>query len=135
MAEHLRLSVVTPERAIVDAEADQIQVPGLDGYLGILPGHAPLFSELAVGRLTFTHAGHTQVLAIAGGFVEILDDHVRVLAAIAETAGDIDVDRAQQSRDRATALLRSGGADVDYERLQASARRAATRLEVARKSD
>jgi F-type H+-transporting ATPase subunit epsilon len=130
VAERLRLSVVTPERALLEEEAEEVQVPGLNGYLGILPGHAPLFSELAIGRLSYRQASGTGSLMIAGGFVEVLDDDVRVLASVAEPATEIDVTRAREALRRARARLGTGGGDVDYDRALAAAHRASARIEV-----
>ena len=133
MAASLRLTVVTPERQLIDAEADEVQVPGLGGYLGILPGHAPMFSELSVGRLSYTRAGRTRSLAVAGGFVEVLDDQVRVLADVAESEGDIDVARAEDALRRARQAPQGSGDPGEYQQALAAERRALSRLEVAGK--
>jgi F-type H+-transporting ATPase subunit epsilon len=133
MAQVLQLTVVSPERALVDVEAQEVVVPGLGGYLGILPGHAPLFSELSIGLLSYKSNGGGGTLAIAGGFVEVLDDQVRVLATVAESDRDIDPARATEAYRRAQARLRgeSAGEDrVDYDRALRAAHRAAARLEV-----
>ena len=130
MADSLKLTVVSPERALVDAEADEVQIPGLNGYFGILPGHAALFSELSIGKLSYTLSGKTESLALAGGFVEVLDDQVRVLATIAESVADIDVARARQSLQRAQGRL-NGDDAIDYARARAAERRAVSRIELA----
>jgi F-type H+-transporting ATPase subunit epsilon len=131
VANTLRLSVVTPERELIDIEVTEVVVPGLDGYFGVLPGHAPLFSELAAGRLTYRHGGSSESLAVSGGFVEVLDDQVRVLASVAEARSQIDVGRANEAYRRARERLGGKGEDVDYERALAAADRASTRLEVS----
>jgi F-type H+-transporting ATPase subunit epsilon len=86
MADTFQLEVATPERLFVDEQATQAELPGKDGYMGILPGHAPLLSALGAGNLTFTAGGSEKVLKIDGGFVEVFDNHVRVLADHAEFA-------------------------------------------------
>ena len=131
MADSIKLTVVSPERALVEAEADEVQVPALGGYMGILPGHAALFSELGIGRLSYSLKGRTKSLALAGGFVEVLDNHVRVLATVAESDEGIDVPRARQALQRAQDRLSGGAEETDYDRARAAARRAAARLEVA----
>jgi F-type H+-transporting ATPase subunit epsilon len=131
MAEGLNLTVVTPERALIQEEVDQVQVPGLGGYLGLLPGHAPLFSELAIGELSYTREGRTHSIALAKGFVEISNDKVRVLADVAEPAVDIDIDRAREALQRAEERISKGGDGVDYPRALAALERAAIRIAIA----
>ena len=82
----LDLQVVTPERELVHEQVDEVQIPGKDGYLGILPGHAALLSELGDGVLSYRADGHQRQLTVRGGFLEVLENHVRVLADAAETA-------------------------------------------------
>lgn len=135
MADGLKLTVVSPEKALLDAEADEVQVPGLNGYFGILPGHAALFSELAIGHLSYTRQGRTESLALAGGFVEVLDDQVRVLATVAESGQDIDVPRAREALARARGRLEGGDDATDYDRALAAERRAESRLGVAEGRD
>ena len=84
MAETIELEIVTPERLVVKDRAEEIQIPGRNGYLGILPGHAPLITELAVGEITYTNAGVSTRLAVAWGFAEVLPDKVTILAETAE---------------------------------------------------
>jgi len=91
----IELEVATPERPLVKESVSDVQIPGKDGMLGILPGHAPLLSELGSGALVYTVSGRKQKLAVQGGFVEVLPEHVRVLADIAERGEDIDVNRAR----------------------------------------
>jgi len=133
MADTIQLTVVTPDRALVDEAVDELQVPGLNGYLGVLPGHAPLFSELTIGELSYRQAGRSESLAISRGFVEVMDNAVRVLADVAEPAGSIVVERATQARTRAQELISSGGDDTDYPRAQAAVERAESRLKIAKK--
>src|SRR6202046_995758 len=105
MADTFQLEIVTPEKKVVDTAASEIQIPGKNGYLGILPGHAPLISELAVGEITYRNGNITQRLAVAWGFDEVLPDKVTILAETAERAAEIDTTRAQASKQRAEANL------------------------------
>ncbi len=134
MADQLELEIVTPERLVVKDHADEVQIPGKNGYLGVLPGHAPLITELAVGQITYRAAGATQHLAVAWGFAEVLPDKVTILAETAERADEIDVARAEQARQKAEAELASGNPDLDYPRILGALRRAETRLQVAKQS-
>lgn len=84
MADSLQIDIVTPEKQILSQRAEYAEIPGKDGYMGILPGHAPLLSELGDGELSYTFGGRTERLHISGGYVEVRDDHVRVLADRAE---------------------------------------------------
>ena len=109
----LHLQLVSPERVLVDQDVDEVQIPGLDGYLGILPGHAPLLSELkAGGVLSYKSAGAEKVLAVFGGFVEVQPDRVRILADAAERKEEINVEAARQELSKAVEL-------DDIERAQA----------------
>src|SRR6266853_5192557 len=109
----IHLTIVTPERSLVDEQAEEIQIPGAEGYLGVLPGHAPLFTDLKVGELGFRRGSRWVWLSVAWGFAEVLPDQVRVLAETAERANEIDVDRATRAKERAERLLSQGGQDVD----------------------
>ena len=84
MANTLHVEIATPEKLVVDRQADYAEIPGKDGYMGILPGHAALLSELGQGKLTLTTSGKTESFTITGGYVEVRDDHVRVLADAVE---------------------------------------------------
>jgi F-type H+-transporting ATPase subunit epsilon len=127
----LLLEIVTPDRALVREEVDEIQVPGAEGYLGILPGHAPLLATLKVGELWYRVGQERHYLAIAGGFVEVLPDRVTVLAQIAERAQEIDVARAEAARKRAEERLARPSADLDLERARIALMKALIRLQVA----
>src|SRR6185503_8761387 len=111
----IKLSIVTPERSLVSEDVDEVQIPGASGYFGVLPGHAPLFSELMVGELSYRKGTTWTHLVAAWGFVEVINDQVRVLAETAERAADIDLERAVRSKERAEERMRKGG-DVDYDR-------------------
>ena len=110
-----------------------MQIPGKNGYLGVLPGHAPLITELAVGEITYRRGGSTQRLAVAWGFAEVLPEKVTILAQTAERSEEVDAARAERARERAEARLKSGGSDTDYVRAQAALERAQARLDVAGK--
>src|SRR5579863_9663937 len=133
MADTFQLEIVTPEKMVVRDVAEEMQIPGKNGYLGILPRHAPLITELAVGEITYRGGGETHRLAVAWGFAEVLPDKVTILAETCEHPTEIDTKRAQESKQRAEQRLRSGSTDVDYPRAAAALERAETRLEVAEK--
>src|SRR5215204_4646808 len=99
MAEKIQLEVVTPERRVLAEPVDMVTVPGLGGELGILPGHTPLISQLQTGVLSYTTAGRTLQLHVSGGFLEVRDDHVSVLAEVAERPEEIDAARARLARE------------------------------------
>jgi len=100
MADKIQLEVVTPERRVLAEPVDMVTVPGLGGELGILPGHTPLISQLQTGVLTYVAEGKSSQLHVSGGFVEVRDDHVSVLAEVAERPEEIDAARARLSRDQ-----------------------------------
>jgi len=127
----LSLEIVTPDRALVREEVDEIQLPGAEGYLGILPGHAPLLATLKVGELWYRVGQERHYLSIAGGFVEVLPDRVTVLAQIAERAQEIDIARAEAARTRAEERLGRPSADLDLERARVALGKALIRLQVA----
>jgi F-type H+-transporting ATPase subunit epsilon len=133
MTDTFQLEIVTPEKMVVKDVAEEMQIPGKNGYLGILPGHAPLITELAVGEITYRHGGETHYLSVAWGFAEVLPDKVTVLAETCERADEIDVQRAQESRQRAEERLKSGKTEVDYPRAEVALQKAETRLDVAEK--
>jgi F-type H+-transporting ATPase subunit epsilon len=133
MADTFQLEIVTPEKMVVNEQAEEAQIPGKQGFLGILPGHAPLITELAVGEITYRSAGQTHHLALAWGFAEVLPDKVTILAETAERPQEIDVKRAQESKQRAEERLNSGKTEVDYTRAEDALQRAETRLQVAQK--
>jgi F-type H+-transporting ATPase subunit epsilon len=133
MADSFQLEIVTPEKKVVDTEASEAQIPGKNGYLGILPGHAPLITELSVGEVKFHAGGQEQKLAVAWGFAEVLPDKVTILAETAERPSEIDVERARKAKERAEQRLTSGDTNVDVERALAAIHKAETRLEVAEK--
>jgi len=132
VANTFQLEIVTPAKLLVKDAAEEVQIPGLSGYLGILPGHAPLLTELAVGVITYKTSGTTHTLAVAWGFAEVLPDKVTILAEAAEQPQEIDVERAQKAKERAEQLLKSNNPEVDYARAEDALQRAETRLNVAK---
>jgi F-type H+-transporting ATPase subunit epsilon len=132
MANTFQLEIVTPSRLLVKDAAEEAQIPGVTGYLGILPGHAPLITELGVGEITYKASGATHTLSVAWGFMEVLPDKVTILAEAAERPHEIDVERAQKAKDRAEQRLKSNDVEVDYTRAEDALQRAETRLDVAK---
>jgi F-type H+-transporting ATPase subunit epsilon len=129
MAEQLELEIATPERELVKEQVSDVQLPGKDGYLGILPGHAALLGQLGAGALCYTASGQSHYLAVDGGFVEILDDHVRVLADSAEKAETINLDKAKSELQKATEQLNN--TEIDPEVSLAAVNRAQARVNAA----
>ena len=134
LATHLTLELVTPDRPVVRESVDEIQIPGSEGYLGVLPGHAPLLTSLQVGELWFRQGADTSYVSVAYGFAEILPDRVTILAQIAERAEDIDTERAQEAERRARERLTKSVEDVDFERARISELKSLVRLRVASKT-
>jgi F-type H+-transporting ATPase subunit epsilon len=128
---HLALEIVTPERAVVHESVDEVQIPGSEGYFGVLPGHTPLMASLQVGQLWYRKGTEKTFISIAFGLAEVMPDRVILLAQIAERADDIDVDRAQAAKQRAEQRLSAHGRDLDLERARVALMKAMTRLNVA----
>ncbi|HEU0119549.1 MAG TPA: ATP synthase F1 subunit epsilon [Bryobacteraceae bacterium] len=133
MAATFELEVATPDRLLVKDQVTEAQIPALNGYLGILPDHAPLLSELGSGLLTYVIGGKTNSVVISGGWVEVLPTGTRVLAATAERPDEIDLKRAKESLDRAERRLKEAG-DWDIARALRAAERARARMEAASKT-
>ena len=130
----LTLEIVTPDRSLVTEQVDEVELPGAEGYFGVLPGHAPLLATLQVGELWYRVGNDTRYLAIAFGFVEVLPERVTVLAQIAERAEDIDVARAEAAKRRAeerVARPMSPQAELDFERARVALMKSLIRLQVA----
>jgi F-type H+-transporting ATPase subunit epsilon len=131
MADQLQLEVVTPARRVLSEPVNSVTVPGRNGEMQILPGHAALISELQTGVLAYNQGGATSRLHVSGGFVEISDDRVSVLAEIAERPEEIDVKRANEGKSKAQDLL-AKGTDIDFEKVRAKLMRNLTRLDLAK---
>jgi F-type H+-transporting ATPase subunit epsilon len=127
----LTLEIVTPDRGLVTEQVDEVQLPGAQGYFGVLPGHTPLLATLQVGELWYRIGQEKHYLAIAFGFVEVRPDRVTVLARIAERAQDIDVARAQEAKRRAEERVAGPGKEMDFERARVAMMKSLVRLQVA----
>ncbi len=135
MADRLTLELATPMRLVVTAEVDEVVIPGSLGYFGVLPGHAPLLATLGIGEVTYRVGREEHHVAISGGFAEVRNDKVIILADVAETPADIDRARAERARDRAEARLAGRNQEeIDYTRAMCALARAQTRLQVAGRS-
>ncbi|MDD5544736.1 MAG: F0F1 ATP synthase subunit epsilon [Acidobacteriia bacterium] len=133
MPEKIKLDIVTPDRPILSESVDEVQIPGKEGYLGVLPGHAPLISELTIGEISYRQGVHTSYLAVTWGFAEVLPDKVTILAERAEKAEEIDLQRALSSKARAEKrLAQVNDTDIDFQRAQLSLQRAVIRIQVAK---
>ena len=131
MAETFQIEIVTPDKMVVRDVAEEAQIPAKNGYIGVLPGHAPLITELAIGEITYRSSGTTTHISVAWGFAEVLPDKVTILAESAERAEDIDLKRAQEAERRAEERLRGGHTDVDFARALNALQRAESRIQVA----
>jgi F-type H+-transporting ATPase subunit epsilon len=128
----LQLDVITPERRLLSEQVDSATVPGLGGELGILPGHTPLISQLQTGVLSYTRGGETRRLLVSGGFVEVNDDRVSVLADLAEFPEEVDAARARAERDEAERRLAAfTGSPEELDETRAQLDRAGARLQLA----
>jgi len=127
----LQLHVVSADRALVDATVDEVEVPGAEGYFGVLPGHTPMLATLQVGQLSYRQGQETHYLAIAFGFAEVQPTQVTILAEIAEPAAEIDVARAEAAKKRAEDRLNKPTVDMDFERARIAMLKALVRLQVA----
>jgi len=128
----LRLEVITPERVVYTDDVDMVIAPATDGYVGILPHHAPLLTTLGPGEFRVKKGGVEEVLAVFGGFMDVRGDRVTVLTEDAEHAEDIDAKQAQDARDRAQQALQAGPMSAaDEARARASLQRALVRIRVS----
>ena len=125
------LEIATPDRLLLHEQVTEAQIPASEGYLGILPGHAPLLGELGTGELTYVAEGRRRSMAISGGWVEVQPDHVRVLATRAEKADEIDATRAQAALKRAQDRLANPSPEIDVARALNALKRAQARLQCA----
>ena len=133
MSGTIDLEIVTPERKVLTAHASEIVLPGIEGYFGVLPGHAPLLTQLGVGEITYRDAGGTHYLAVAEGAVEVLPDRVTILARLCENAREIDIERAREAKRRAEETMKQAAkmSDQDMLMVEVSLKKALTRLQVA----
>jgi F-type H+-transporting ATPase subunit epsilon len=132
MAQQLQLEIVTPERRVLSESVDSVTIPGTNGELGILPGHTPLISQLKTGILSYTKENATLQLHVSGGFLEVRDDHVSVLAEVAERPEEIDAAAARSGRERFEKQLNAWtGSEEELEQARVDFERAQVRLQLA----
>jgi F-type H+-transporting ATPase subunit epsilon len=128
---HLTLEIVTPDRSVVTERVDEVELPGAEGYFGVLPGHTPLLATLKVGELWYRKGSEKFYLSIAFGFAEVLPDRVTILAEVAERSEEIDVARAEAARKRAEERVAKPAPDIDFERARLALLKSMVRLQVA----
>ena len=128
---HLTLEIVTPDRSVVTERVDEVELPGAEGYFGVLPGHTPLLATLKVGELWYRKGGEKFYLSIAFGFAEVLPDRVTILAEVAERSEEIDAARAEAAKKRAEERLAKPAPDIDFERARIALLKSIVRLQVA----
>jgi F-type H+-transporting ATPase subunit epsilon len=128
---YLTLEIVTPDRSLVTDRVDEVQIPGAEGYFGVLPGHTPLLATLQVGELSYRKGTETHYLSIAFGFAEVLPDRVTILAELAERAAEIDVARAEAAKRRAEERLARPAGEVDFERARIALMKSIIRIQVS----
>ncbi len=131
--EGLRLDIVTPDKVVLQAEVDYVGASGVDGQFGLMPSHAAMLSALKIGELYYRQGGATHWAFVSGGFAQIADNKVTILAESAELAADIDVDRAEQARVRAEQRLADPKPDTDVHRAELALTRAIARISAARR--
>ncbi|OGK96614.1 MAG: ATP synthase F1 subunit epsilon [Candidatus Rokubacteria bacterium RIFCSPHIGHO2_12_FULL_73_22] len=132
MADRLQLEIATPTRLAVSEAVDEVVAPGIQGYFGVLPGHAPFLTTLGIGEVMYRAGREERFLAVAGGFAEVRNDKVIVLADTAERPDEIDRARAERAKERAERRLSGRSQDeIDYTRASAALARALTRLQTA----
>ena len=132
MADRIQLDVITPERRLLSEAVEAVTVPGMGGELGILPGHTPLISQLQTGVLSYTQGGTTRRLLVSGGFVEVNNDRVSVLADLAEYPEEIDPVRARQEHEQAERALGSfTGSEDELAQMRTRLERSSVRLQLS----
>ena len=129
----IQLQIVTPDKLLVNEQVDEVEIPGSEGYFGVLPGHTPMLASLAVGEMWYRKGQEKTFLSLAYGFCEVLPDRVTILAQLAERAEDIDVARAEEAKRRAEQRL-AQAKDVDYERARTALMKSLARLQVSSRS-
>ena len=128
---HLALQIVSADRSLVNEQVDEVEIPGADGYFGVLPGHTPLLAALGMGQLWYRQGEEKHYLAIAFGFAEVQPDRVTILAQLAERPEDIDVARAEAAKKRAEDRLGKPTMEMDFERARIALLKSLVRLQVA----
>jgi len=133
VSEGIELEIVTPERKLLAVHASEVVVPGIEGYFGVLPGHAPFLTRLGVGEIAYKDPTGTHYLAAADGIVEVLPNRVTILARLCESAREIDIERAREAKRRAEESMKQAAklSDQDMLMVELSLKKALTRLMVA----
>jgi F-type H+-transporting ATPase subunit epsilon len=131
LPQYLRLQIVSADRSLVNEQVDEVEIPGSDGYFGVLPGHTPLLALLGAGELWYRQGQEKHYLAIAFGFAEVQPEAVTILAQIAEKPDDIDIARAEAAKKRAEERLARPAMEVDFERARIAMLKSLIRLQVA----
>ncbi len=126
----LQISIVTPERTILETDADELIIPTTEGEIAVLPEHVPLLSQIAPGELTIKHGAQTEHLAVAGGFLEISNDKVTILADFAVHGNDISAVKAQEAKERAEKLMKEKLSAEDYATVSGELQKAIIQLKV-----
>jgi F-type H+-transporting ATPase subunit epsilon len=126
----IELQIVTPDKLLVKEQVDEVEIPGTEGYFGVLPGHTPMLASLSVGEMWYRKGQEKTFLSLAFGFCEVLPERVTILAQLAERAEDIDVGRAEEAKKRAESRL-TQPRDVDYERARTALMKSLARLQVS----
>jgi F-type H+-transporting ATPase subunit epsilon len=127
----IKVSIVTPDGPVYEADVEMVSAKAQSGELGILPGHIPMVAPLNIGAVRLKKGGSTELVAVSGGFLEVRPDQVTILAQAAERAEDIDVERAKAAKERAERRLQSKQDDIDFKRAELALKRAINRLNVA----
>ncbi len=125
----IKLSILTPDRLVLEEQVDEVVLPSVEGSMGVLPGHAPLLAALDIGEVSYRVGSRYRYLACSGGFAEVLPDRVSLLAETAERAEEIDVERARQAHERAEARLRAGPARAELATIKL--KRAVSRISIS----
>ena len=127
----IQLLIVSADRSLVNETVDEVEIPGFDGYFGVLPGHTPLLAVLQVGELWYRQGSEKHYLAFSYGFAEVQPDRVTILAQIAEKADEIDLARAEKAKQRAEERIARPSLDLDAERARIALIKSLIRLQVA----
>jgi F-type H+-transporting ATPase subunit epsilon len=128
---HLQLQIVSADRMLVNEQVDEVEIPGAEGYFGVLPGHTPLLAALHVGELWYRQGKDVHYLSVAFGFAEVQPDRVTILAQVAEHADEIDITRAEAAKRRAEERIAKPTPDNDFERARIALMKSLIRLQVA----
>jgi F-type H+-transporting ATPase subunit epsilon len=132
LPEAIELQIVTPQRHVLQETVQAVEIPGMEGYLGILPGHAPLITELGIGILGYRKGDENRFVTVIHGYAEVLPDRVIILAEISERAEEIDVKRSKAAHDRAQAeLTKAGMGSEEWQREKLALDRALVRMQAA----